>query len=155
MLNMHDHYIVPIIELGERLKDHFGLTIREHPHFDPVDPIHAPNSYHYYGEAIDVQDWRDDVLNGVHWKERTQNLKDFLTGIGPEVFGPGDPGHDTHVHLAAENGLFHMDPCQFHVIFCNDEDGKSFTFSQQDRWKSFEKMARQIESNLLHSCDYN
>ena len=58
----------PIVALGERLRDNFGLTIREHDHFDPVDSVHAPNSYHYHGEAMDVQDWRDDNIDGVDWR---------------------------------------------------------------------------------------
>ena len=70
---------------GERLRDNFGLTIREHEHFDPVDPVHSPNSYHYHGEAIDVQDWRDDVIDGVGWKDRTSNLRNLLRGSGPEA----------------------------------------------------------------------
>lgn len=125
---MGEFYLIPIIELGERLQNHFGLTIREHPHFDVVDRVHAPNSYHYFGEAIDVQDWRDDVLKGIHWKKRTRFLKDTLTGIGPEVFGPGDDGHDSHVHLAAEDGIFQLNPCQFHILFCGDREGRSYTF---------------------------
>lgn len=131
-----DLYSVSIIELGERFRDHFGLTIREHPHFDVVDGMHAPNSYHHFGEAIDVQDWRDDVLNGVHWTERTRNLKDLLTGIGAEVFGPGDPGHDTHLHLAANQGIFQLNACQFHVVFCGENDGLSSTFSLKERRKT-------------------
>jgi hypothetical protein len=129
----HSPYSVDIIELGDRLQDHFGLTIREHPHFDVVDDVHSTNSYHYTGEAIDVQDWREDHLEGVHWTERTRHLKDLLTGIGAEVYGPGDPGHDTHVHLAADQGIFHFNACQFHIIFCSDVDGQRFTFSGQDQ----------------------
>ena len=77
-------YHIPIIDLGERLRDNFGLTIREHEHFDPVDPVHAPNSYHKYGYAIDVQDWRPDIIDGVDWKTRTKNLETLLQGSGAE-----------------------------------------------------------------------
>ena len=133
-------YWVDIIELGTRLQDHFGLTVREHPYFDVVDGVHAANSYHYTGEAIDVQDWRDDVLKGVHWRERTRHFKDVLTGIGAEVYGPGDPGHDTHVHLAAEQGLFQFNPCQFHIIFCSATDGQRFTFSRKDQRRALKDL---------------
>ena len=81
-------YHIPIIDLGERLRDNFGLTIREHEHFDPVDPVHAPNSYHKYGYAIDVQDWRPDIIDGVDWKTRTKNLEALLQGSGAEIYGP-------------------------------------------------------------------
>ena len=71
-------YHIPIIALGEsRLRDNFGLTIREHEHFDPVDNVHAPNSYHYHGEAIDVQDWRDDVIDGVWMEEPYRELRNY------------------------------------------------------------------------------
>ncbi len=66
-------YHIPIVDLGKRLRDNFGLRIREHEYFDPVDDVHAPNSYHNYGYAIDVQDWRPDVINGVDWRTRTKN----------------------------------------------------------------------------------
>jgi hypothetical protein len=78
-------YQVPIIALGERLRDNFGLTIREHPHFDAVDPVHSKNSYHYANQAIDVQDHRDDVIDGVDWRTRTGNLENLLTGSGVEA----------------------------------------------------------------------
>jgi hypothetical protein len=42
-----------IIQLG-RLAQQMGLRVGENPHFGGVDPVHAPNSYHYKGEAIDV-----------------------------------------------------------------------------------------------------
>jgi len=42
-----------IISLG-RLAQRMGLTVRENPAFDPVDPVHAERSYHYSDRAIDV-----------------------------------------------------------------------------------------------------
>ena len=122
-------YHVPIIAVGERLRDNFGLTIREHNHFDKVDRVHSPNSYHYYGEAIDVQDWRDDVIDGVHWKDRTANLRNIFRGSGAEVLGPGDKGHDTHVHLAAKDGIFKFNQAQYETLFGGGAGGKLATFS--------------------------
>ena len=33
------YYHVPIVDLGTRLRDNFGLTIKEHSHFDEVDKV--------------------------------------------------------------------------------------------------------------------
>ena len=124
-------YHIPIIDLGERLRDHFGLTIREHEHFDPVNSVHAPNSYHYYGEAIDVQDWRDDFIDGVDWRTRTGNLENILQGSGAEVIGPnsGVAGHDSHLHLAAKGGIFKLDKQQYDTLFGDNTGGRSATFA--------------------------
>ena len=121
-------YHVPIVDLGTRLRDNFGLTIKEHSHFDPVDNVHAPNSYHYYDEAIDVQDWRDDVIDGVGWKDRTANLRNLLKGSGAEILGPGDAGHDSHLHLAAKDGVFKLNQQQYDTLFGGGAGGKGATF---------------------------
>ena len=123
-------YHVPIVSLGERLRDNFGLTIREHEHFDPVDDVHSPNSYHYHGEAIDVQDWRNDEINGVGWKDRTKNLESLLQGSGAEILGPGSgvAGHDSHLHLAAKGGMFKLNQEQYDTLFGGGAGGTSATF---------------------------
>ena len=123
-------YYIPIVALGERLRDNFGLTIKEHEHFDPVDNVHSPNSYHYAGQAIDVQDWRDDSINGVDWRTRTGNLENLLRGSGAEVFGPnsGVAGHGTHLHLAADNGIFKLDENQYNTLFGGKAGGAQATF---------------------------
>ena len=124
-------YHIPIIDLGERLRDHFGLTIKEHEHFDRVNRVHAPNSYHYYGEAIDVQDWRDDYIDGVDWRTRTGNLENILQGSGAEVIGPnsGVAGHDSHLHLAAKGGIFKLNQQQYDTLFGENTAGRSATFA--------------------------
>ena len=124
-------YHVPIVALGERLRDNFGLTIKEHSHFDTVDKVHAPNSYHYYDEALDVQDWRDDNIKGVGWKDRTKNLESLLQGSGAEIIGPGSgvTGHDSHLHLAAKNGLFKLNQNQYDTLFGGGAGGTSATFA--------------------------
>ena len=127
-------YTVGIVELGERLRDNFGLTIVEHPAFGGVTDVHARGSHHYYGEdegkgeAIDVQDWRPDVINGVHWKDRTANLRDLLRGSGHEVLGPGDPGHSTHLHLGNHGGIFSLNQQQYDYLFGGNSGGKNATF---------------------------
>ena len=130
-LQSDGRYHIPIVDLGERLRDNFGLTIREHEHFDPVDDVHAPNSYHYHGEAIDVQDWRDDVIAGVDWRTRTGNLQNLLAGSGAEIIGPnsGDPNHSTHLHLAADGGIFKLNQEQYDHLFGGGAGGLKATFA--------------------------
>jgi len=125
-------YHIPIIALGERLRDNFGLTIAEHEHFDPIDGVHAPNSYHKYGHAIDVQDWRPNIIDGVDWKTRTKNLEALLQGSGAEIYGPnsGVPGHETHLHLAADGGIFKLNNKQYQYLFGGQAGGRHATFPE-------------------------
>jgi hypothetical protein len=78
-----------------------GSPFKEHPAFGGVTPgVHSPRGYHPTGEAIDVTDWR-----GGDWKGRTAGLKQAMGGVGfAELLGPGDKGHETHVHLAVGSG---------------------------------------------------
>ena len=122
-------YQIPLVDFGHRLQDNFGLRVREHSAFGGVNPVHAPNSYHNHDEALDITDWRDDNLGGVHWKDRTKNLASLLKGSGPEVLGPGFKGHDTHVHLAAKNGILSFDENQYRYFFGGESGGKDATFS--------------------------
>lgn len=125
-------YHVPIVALGERLRDNFGLRIREHSAFgDGSVGKHAPNSYHYYDEAIDVTDHRDDVIDGVDWKTRTGNLQNILAGSGAEIIGPnsGDPNHSTHLHLAAKDGIFRLNENQYNTLFGGNAGGQLATFA--------------------------
>lgn len=128
-----NRYHVPIIDLGTRLRDNFGLTIREHSHFDEVDNVHSRNSYHYYDEALDIQDWRDDNLGGVDWKTRTGNLENLMRGSGAEVIGPnsGVKGHGTHLHLAAKDGIFKLNQQQYDTLFGGNAGGAKATFAMQ------------------------
>ena len=86
-----------------------GLNIGEHPALPGgVGSGHSPKGYHYTGEAIDVRDWRPDVAPAygggkpISWKQRTGELswRAKQLGLFDEALGPGDKGHDTHVHLA-------------------------------------------------------
>ena len=143
-------YNVPIVALGERLRDNFGLTIREHEHFDPVDNVHSPNSYHYYGEAIDVQDWRDDNINGVNWKDRTKNLESLLQGSGAEIIGPGSgvSGHDSHLHLAAKGGVFKLNDQQYNHLFGGQAGGKGATFASLSSYTPPETPQKPTDSQV-------
>jgi hypothetical protein len=98
-----------IVDVGRFLQK-YGLKVGENPAFGGVSGGHAKGSYHYApgGEAIDITDWRPDMAPAYEggapksWKQRTGELAWRAKKLGTfaETFGPGDPGHDTHVHLA-------------------------------------------------------
>jgi hypothetical protein len=98
-----------IVDVGRFLQK-YGLKIGEHPEFGGVTGGHAKGSYHYTpgGSAIDVTDWRPDVAPAyeggkpIPWKQRTGELawRAKQLGVFKEALGPGDKGHETHVHLA-------------------------------------------------------
>jgi hypothetical protein len=108
-----------IVDIGRFLQSK-GLRIGEHPAFGGVGGGHAKGSFHYQpgGQAIDITDWRPDVAPAfaggkpIPWKQRTGELSYRLkqSGLFPEVLGPGDKGHDTHVHLALPGKKFITDP---------------------------------------------
>ncbi|GIH18537.1 hypothetical protein [Rugosimonospora africana] len=60
---------------------------------------HSTNSLHYAGEAFDV-----GIINGVQVTASNPNYRAFMDGcrtLGAyEVLGPGDKGHNTHIHCA-------------------------------------------------------
>ena len=98
-----------IVDIGKYLQ-RFGLRVGEHPAFGGVGGGHSPTGYHPKGLAIDVTDWRPDVAPAyeggkpISWKQRTGELSWRAKQLGAfnEALGPGDPGHDTHVHLALQ-----------------------------------------------------
>ncbi len=98
-----------IVDVGKFLQK-YGLNIGENPAFGGVGGGHSPTGYHPVGLAIDVRDWRPDMAPAYeggekkHWKQRTGELswRAKQLGIFNEALGPGDKGHDTHVHLALE-----------------------------------------------------
>lgn len=106
-----------IVDIGKYLQ-RFGLRVGENPVFGGVGGGHSPTGYHPKGLAIDVTDWRPDVAPAyaggkpIPWKQRTGELswRAKQLGLFNEALGPGDPGHDTHVHLALEGKKFISDP---------------------------------------------
>jgi len=104
-------------DLGRELQK-YGLNIGEHPEFGGVGKGHSPTGYHPTGEAIDVRDWRPDVAPAyqggkpISWKQRTGELswRAKQLGLFNEALGPGDKGHDTHVHLALQGQKFITNP---------------------------------------------
>ena len=106
-----------IVDIGKFLQ-RYGLNIGEHPKFGGVGKGHSPTGYHPTGEAIDVRDWRPDVAPAyaggkpISWKQRTGELswRAKQLGLFNEALGPGDKGHDTHVHLALQGNRYITDP---------------------------------------------
>lgn len=106
-----------IVDIGKYLQ-RFGLRVGENPAFGGVGSGHSPTGYHPKGLAIDVTDWRPDVApayeggKAIPWKQRTGELswRAKKLGLFNEALGPGDPGHDTHVHLALAGKKFITDP---------------------------------------------
>ena len=127
-------YHIPIVDLGNRLQDNFGLKIAEHSAFGGTSPVHAGNSHHDYDEALDITDWRGGAGNGaegfdgVGYVQRTKNLTNLLQGSGHEILGPGTPGHDTHLHIGNHGGIFKLDQQQYDYLFGGNSGGKSSTF---------------------------
>ena len=100
---------ISIEELGRALQG-MGYTVKEHPSFGGVSGGHASNSYHKYGEALDVTDHRSG-----DWMGRTKQLENQLRGSGAgfaELMGPasGAAGHETHIHIAAASGKVQLTP---------------------------------------------
>jgi len=99
---------VNIVDFAKVFRQH-GWTPGEHPDVGTGRVgKHAPGSYHYSGQAIDVTRQGPDMSAAYpgaplrSWKELTGDLKFRAkkSGIFTEVLGPGDPGHSTHTHLA-------------------------------------------------------
>ena len=110
-------YQVPIVDFGRQLQSR-GWNVAEHSAFGGVSPVHAPNSYHKYDEAIDIT-WKNnefgdfDPSGKMGWNDWTNQLGNRLTGAGPEVlYRDTDPNHPTHVHLAAQGGMLNLSPEQ-------------------------------------------
>ena len=106
-----------IVDIGKYLQ-RFGLRVGENPAFGGVGGGHSVTGYHPKGLAIDVTDWRPDIAPAyvggkpIPWKQRTGELswRAKQLGLFNEALGPGDPGHDTHVHLALEGKKYITDP---------------------------------------------
>lgn len=90
-----------IIEAGRAIQ-RMGYHVAEHPAFGGVAPVHVPNSYHYRGQAIDVN-WlgrnepsRLDFLKSWILRNVQRNLIRELIWRAP--------GHWGHLHLAMAAG---------------------------------------------------
>lgn len=106
-----------ILDVAKALES-YGLRAGEHPGLPGgVGKGHSPTGYHPTGEAVDITDWRPDVAPAfpggkpISWKQRTGELawRAKQLGVFAEALGPGDKGHDTHVHLAFPGTKFITD----------------------------------------------
>ena len=99
-----------VISLGELAKK-YGLRVSEQSHFDKVDPVHAPNSWHYKDRAIDVSGDPEkmrafakeiDTRYGGSLKELFYNAggKSVNRKNGKRVPNNFVSGHVDHVHAA-------------------------------------------------------
>lgn len=110
-------YQVPLVDFGKQLQGR-GWNVAEHSQFGGVSPVHAPNSYHKYDEALDIT-WKNnnygdyDPSGKVKWDDWTDQLGIRLAGAGPEVLHRSNNAkHGTHVHLAAKNGVLNLTEAQ-------------------------------------------
>jgi len=99
-----------IVDVG-RIGENYGWKIGQNSAFEKVG-THAPGSYHYSNKAIDItapqgKDIAPAYPGGkpIPWQQRTNELSWRAKQLGgfAEALGPGDPGHNTHVHLALNN----------------------------------------------------
>lgn len=114
--------LLTLVDLVRQLQPRFygtGMRVGENSAFGPAPKpgVHSAGGYHYKdggagsgSGAVDWRDWRADRApehqggSPLDWRTRTANLagrfKQLATarGLPIEVFGPGDRGHDTHVH---------------------------------------------------------
>jgi len=138
-------YQVPIVDFGKQLQSR-GWNIAEHSAFGGNTGGHAPNSYHNYDEAIDIT-WKNneygdfDPSGKVGWADWTDQLGSRLKGAGPEVLHrSNDTSHDTHVHLAAKDGVLTLSPDQMEDFgFIKDGEPIVAEVSQGNRGKAKEK----------------
>ena len=93
----HQYRLRDIVDVGLVARQH-GWRAGENPKLGGMKPgVHSPTGYHPTGEAVDITDWRPGDGRG-RTKAATQRLRSL--GLFTEVLGPGDKGHDEHLHLA-------------------------------------------------------
>jgi hypothetical protein len=75
-----------------------GFKVGEHSSFGGTAPVHSSSSYHNYDEAFDITHWNGERDFSI---SETRRLKESVKQLGlfKEVLGPGDAGHDTHLHV--------------------------------------------------------
>lgn len=89
-----------ILALGKHAQK-MGLSVREHPAFDKVDPVHTKNSDHYRnttgtgGDAIDVS---GDNAKMIEFATLAKSAGYYVLFNRPGF--TNWPGHDSHVHVS-------------------------------------------------------
>lgn len=101
---------IDIVSLGKWAEKKFGLSVGENPHFGGVAPVHATNSYHYSGRAIDVSGDPEAMrkfAQAVAKKYGSKLAELFWQGAGGIDIDNGQvvpqgfvSGHTDHVHVA-------------------------------------------------------
>lgn len=90
-----------IVDLGKYAQS-LGLAVREHPAFDPVDPVHTQGSDHYKnttgtgGDAIDVSGGTETAK--IQFAKKAKDSGFYVLFNRPGF--TNWPGHDTHVHVS-------------------------------------------------------
>lgn len=104
----HDrpHYMAAggIVALGRQLQSE-GYEVGENPAFGGVAPVHAPNSYHYSGQAIDVNDDAPPYGYGSSEFASLSHLYNRLKGMAGVIELLWQvPDHYDHLHVAMAEG---------------------------------------------------
>lgn len=85
---------LPLLEGLKVLSDDFTFRLTA-----LVGGSHSKRSRHYLGVALDI-----DTLDGVRLSTEHPRFKEFMDKVrslgATEVLGPGDRGHNTHIHAA-------------------------------------------------------
>jgi hypothetical protein len=100
---------VNVVKLG-KLAESMGLHVGEHPKWGGVEPVHATNSFHYQGRAIDVSGSPEAMRKFANRVKKLYGPKLaelFWNGSGAANVDNGAEvgkgyvsGHTDHVHVA-------------------------------------------------------
>jgi hypothetical protein len=78
-----------------------GFQVGEHPAFGGVSPVHAPNSWHYKGRAIDVN-WPG---GGAVELQHLRSVFGMIANLNPiEEMIEDTGGANQHLHVAMAKG---------------------------------------------------
>jgi hypothetical protein len=87
-----------VVAIGHWLQG-LGYQVGEHPAFGGVAPVHTPTSYHYRGQAIDVN-WP----NPAQEPAMLDRIFPMLAALHPTELLWRTKGHFDHLHLAVGGG---------------------------------------------------
>jgi TP901 family phage tail tape measure protein len=90
-----------IVDVGRKLRQQ-GYLVGEHPAFGGVAPVHTANSYHYRGQALDIN-WPGGNEGAKLDQLRGWILANVQRNLIRELIWRA-PGHESHLHLAMGGG---------------------------------------------------